>query len=234
MQEQIARLRERREAFRPPATDDELSSLRDVLGAELPRAVRALYADHGGLDPAPSSLPMRLYVPAEAADAITRWREFGVPFEDAELGVFWSDENSNDAGVFVAGPLRDRGFVIDHEDFSPEPRWTTVESFYDALLDGRDEELLWSEMWTDYPRRPDRRYPADDDDLAREYFALHQRDPRSISGRIAAFRALALSVPDAHDAIVLTLLESDDMWIQERAADVLRVWGNSDGGLGAT
>lgn len=234
MENQITRLREHPEQLRPPATTEELTDLQAVLGVErLPGAVLALYADHGGMDRARTSLPMRLLSPSEAADAIRNWREFDVPFEDRELGVFWSDDNGNDAGVFPVGPLRDRVFVIDHEEPSPEPRWTTAESFYDALLDARDQELLWwGDMRTDYPRRPNRQYPPDDDDLADDFFAIQKRDPSSPEGRRAGFRALALSVPDVHDQRVLALLNSDDMWMQERAVQILGVWGNPDDGWG--
>jgi len=234
MEDQITRLREQPEQLRPPATAEELTELRTVLGVErLPRAVLLLYADHGGMEPAQTHLPMRLLSPAEAADAIRNWREFGVPFEDLELGVFWSDDNGNGAGLFPVGALRDRVFVLDHEEPSPEPRWTTVDSFYDALLDARDQELLWwGDMRTDYPRRPDGQYPPEDDDLADDFFAIHERDPSSPAGRRAGFRALSLSVPDVHDQRVLALLDSDDMWIQERAVEILGVWGNPDDGWG--
>lgn len=135
--------------------------------------------------------------------------------------------------MFPVGALRDRVFVIDHEEPSPEPRWTTAESFYDALLDARDRELLWwGDMRTDYPRRPNGQYPPDDDDLADDSFAIHERDPSSPGGRSAGFRALAQSVPDVHDQRVLGLLDSDDMWMQERAVQILGVWGNPDDGWG--
>lgn len=234
MEDQITRLREQPEQLRPPATAEELTDLQAFLGVErLPGAVLALYADHAGMDPAQTSLPMRLLSPADAADAIKDWREFGVPFDDRELGVFWSDDNGNGAGVFAVGPLRDRVFVIDHEEPSPEPRWTTAESFYDALLDARDRELLWwGDMRTDYPRRPNRHHLQDDDDLAHDFFRIHERDPSSPAGRSAGFRALALSVPQVHDQHVLALLDSDDMWMQERAVQILGVWGNPDDGWG--
>ena len=234
MEDQIARLREQPEQLRPPATAEELTEIRTVLGVEqLPRAVLLLYADHGGMDPALTQLPMRLLSPAEAADAIRNWRDLGVPFEDRELGVFWSDDNGNGAGVFPLGGLRDRVFVIDHEEPSPEPRWTTAESFYDALLDARDQELLWwGDARTDYPRRPDRQYPPEDNDLADDFFAIHERDPSNPAGRRAGFRALALSVPEVHNQRVMALLDSDDMWIQERAVEILGVWGNPDDGWG--
>jgi hypothetical protein len=209
MEDQITRLREQPEQLRPPATAEELTEFRTVIGVErLPRAILLLYADHAGMDPAPTHLPMRLLSPTEAVDAIRNWREFGVPFDDTELGVFWADDDGNSAGVFAAGPLRDRIFLIDHEEPSPEPRWTTAESFYDALLDGRAYQFGWRELWTDYPRRPYGRYPPEDDDLADDFFRIHQREGNSDQGRRAAFRFLALSTPDRHEEQVLVLLGS--------------------------
>jgi hypothetical protein len=236
VREQIIRLRSLPEEFLPAATREELAMVRTVLGGrDVPGAIVSLYSDHGGMEPSETRLlPMRLLSPAEAVDHIIGWREFGVPFEETELGVFWADENGNDAGVFVAGPLRDRVFTIDHEEPSPEPRWINVESFYDALLDGRANELGWWELSTDYPQRPNRRYPPDDDDLADDFFRVRQREGDSEQGRRAAFRFLALSTPDRHEEQVLMLLDSDDMWLQERAANILEIWGNPDGGWGRT
>jgi hypothetical protein len=107
MEDQATRLREHPEQLRPPAPIEELAEVRAVLGVEqLPRAVLLLYADHGGMDPAQTHLAMRLLGAAEAADAIRNWRVFGVPFEDRELGVLWSDDNGNGAGVGTSSACR--------------------------------------------------------------------------------------------------------------------------------
>jgi hypothetical protein len=217
---QLARLHARGGGTAAPATADEIDGLAHVLGVPLPPMVRALYEDHGAEEPGFGQL--RLMSPAEAADAITGLREFGVPFDDHELGTFWTDDNSNYAGVFASGELAGRVFQIDHEEPSPEPRWRSVESFYDALLDGRESEVDWWDLATDYPREPTDQAPADDV-LASRLFALYHDQPDSSVGERAVYRALALSSA-THEAQVVSLLRSDDMWIQERAVQILGHW----------
>lgn len=221
MQGQLARLHGRGDGTAAPAPADELDDLERVLGASLPESVRAIYEDHRAEEPV-EDLCLRLLSPPEAAQAIIGLREHGNPVEDHELGPFWADDDSNYAGVFVAGPLAGRVFLIDHEEPSPEPRWHSVESFYDALLDGRDAGLYWPDLVTDYPRGPADHSPVDDA-LADRLFALHHERPDSPVGRRAAVEALALSSA-AHAGAVMALLRSDDMWIQERAAQILGHW----------
>jgi hypothetical protein len=222
MQAQLERLHARGDATAAPATADEIEELTRVLGVALPPAIRAIYEDHGSED-ARYELCLRLLSPTDAAQAITGLREFGVPFEDHELGTFWTDDNSNYAGVFMSGQLAGRVFKIDHEEPSPEPCWRSVASFYDALLDGRDAGLDWCELATDYPRPATDREPADDA-LASRLFALHREQPSAAVGQRAVYQALALSSAATHEAQVVSLLQSNDMWIQERAVQILGHW----------
>jgi len=199
-----------------------MEELTHVLGVPLPPAIRTIYEDHGAED-ARFELCLRLLNPTEAAQAITDLRGFGVPFEDNELGTFWTDDNSNYVGVFASGQLAGRVFKIDHEEISPEPCWRSIESFYDALLDGRDAGLDWCDLATDYPRHATDQAPADDA-LASRLFALHAEQPGSAAGQRAVHQALALSSAATHEAQVVSLLQSDDMWVQERAVQILGHW----------
>jgi hypothetical protein len=222
MQLQLARLHARGDATAAPATADEMEELTRVLGVPLPPAIRRIYEDHGAED-ARFELCLRLLSPTEAAQAITDLRGSGVPFEDNELGTFWTDDDSNYVGVFASGQLAGRVFKIDHEEISPEPCWRSIESFYDALLDGRGAELAWCDLATDYPRHATDQAPADDA-LASRLFALYAEQPDSAAGQRAVYQALALSSAATHEAHVVSLLQSDDMWVQERAVQILGHW----------
>jgi hypothetical protein len=217
---QLARLHARGGGTAAPATAEDIDGLAHVLGVPVPSTIRAIYDDHGGEEPDFGQL--RLMGPGEAADAVIALREVGVPYDDHELGAFWTDDNGNYVGVFAAGELAGRVFKIDHEEPGPEPCWRSVASFYDALLDARDAGLDWWDLVTDYPREPTDRSIADDA-LASRLFALHQERPDSPVGRRAVFRALALSSA-THETHVVALLRSDDMWIQERAVQILGHW----------
>src|SRR4051794_7845270 len=104
MQVQLARLHARGDGSAAPATADEVAELTRVLGVPLPPAIATIYADHGA-EEEDYELCLRLLNPTEAAQAITDLRGFGVPFEDDELGVFWTDDDGNYVGVFAAGQL---------------------------------------------------------------------------------------------------------------------------------
>lgn len=218
---QLARLHARGDGNAAPATAVELEELAHVLGVALPSAIRAIYGDHRAEEPGFERC-LRLFSPMEAARTIVALRGHGVPFDDDELGTFWTDDNSNYAGVFASGPLSGRVFIIDHEETSSEPCWRSVESFYDALLDARDAGLDWPELATDYPRELTDESP-EDDALASWLFTLHEEQPDSPARQRAVHRALALSSA-AHADQVMSLLRSDDMWVQERAVQILGHW----------
>ena len=91
VQVQLARLHGRGDGNAPPATADEIDELADVLGVPLPPTIRAIYEDHRAEEPAYEQC-LRLLSPTEAARTIEALREFGVPFEDHELGTFWTDD----------------------------------------------------------------------------------------------------------------------------------------------
>lgn len=226
MPEIVTRLRALGAPLLPPASEAAIIELRATLraafGLELPAEVEALYADHGGCQPN-LTFPFRLLAPAEVPEVIAQLVAFGVPFHDAELGVFWADDNSNHAGVFAAGPLQGRVFLFDHEDPSPEPIWRSIDSFYDAVVDAAEHGLndLY-DMATDYPRPLDD-VNADDDLLAGRLFARYSETPHNEERQQTAFQALALC-STLHSDDVLHLLRSDDMWVQERAAEILGGW----------
>lgn len=221
MQRQLERLHRRGDGNAPPASAQELHELVTVMGVPLPGPIRAIYADHRAEEPGFEQC-LRLLSPTEAVQTIRALRESGVPFEDEELGTFWTDDDSNYAGVFAAGLLAGRVFKLDHEETSPEPCWRSVESFYDALLDARDAERDWTELATDYPRAPTDQ-SAVDDALASRLFTLHHDQPGSAVGQRAIYQALALSSA-THASQVMNLLSSHDMWIQERAVEILGHW----------
>lgn len=234
MQHQIAELRRQGYALHPPADEESLRRLRLVLGVDLPEPLRQLYADHGGMPPfAGPELPMRLLSPDEAAEEIIKLRTddtykmiYGRRLLD-ETAIFWADpgESIQFAGMFVTGPLTGRVHLLEYDCGRPVPRWSGVASFYDDLLDlGEDE--IWHHLTSrgDYPRRG--AVPAlkpDDDELAEHYFELYLRDPGGEDAQTWAFRALAMSA-QVHTQLVLTLLDSEDMWIQQYAASILGGW----------
>jgi len=146
---------------------------------------------------------------------------------DECAGLFWTDDNSNYAGVFLAAPLRGRVFFLDHDEPDDAPRFRSIESFCRSTLAAAEKD--WSDMVTDYPRLTD---PADiDGDEDRAVAIAYLRDlPAACSAdAYAVFAYCALNLLPPRDfALALPLFDSTDMWGQERACKMIGLWRRAE------
>src|SRR5690349_5121296 len=92
----------------------------------------ALYRDHNGMGTSAKSAAMRLMSLDEALDFYRAVRSFG--WNGLGLRAFWTDDNSNYAGLYVAGPLLDKVCFVDHEDYDISPVYRSLTSFLATLL----------------------------------------------------------------------------------------------------
>jgi hypothetical protein len=168
---------------------------------------------------------MRLMSPSEVTDTLIAVRQNFPGLLDECVGLFWTDDNSNYAGVFLAAPLLGRVFFLDHDDPNDAPRFRSLDSFCHSMLAAAEQDQPWVEMATDYPRLTDPMDPASDEDrtVAMAYLcaldAAHSPDEYSRF----AHRALHL-LPPLDFELALPLLGSADMWVQERACAVIGLW----------
>ena len=66
-------------------------------------------------------------------------------------GLFWTDDDSNYAGAFLAPPLLGRVFFLKHDGLSyTPPRLRSVESFCRSMLAAAEQYRFWFDMATDY------------------------------------------------------------------------------------
>ena len=119
-------------------------------GDELPAEILALDRDHDGTDDARGDIPLRLM---SIDEAIEFHGNSGYLAERGgrEMRTFWTDDNSNYAGLYVEGPLPGRVFVIDHDEVDLSPVYRSAHSFHEVMLDAAAGGLDWYEMPTDYP-----------------------------------------------------------------------------------
>lgn len=203
--------------LRPGLTAARMEEFRVALGANLPPDLASLYADHDGML-GTSNLPMRMLSCAEVLRENAAVRADDGQLLEPGACLFWTDDQSNYAGVFLSGPLVHRVFLLDHDDPELTPRFFDVRSFTRYLLD-HPEDVIDRDGY-DYPAievlGPT---AAEDRRLGRDFLREHterRQDQRT------AFLALALLPPeDTH--LALPLLDSPDMWIQERACRLLGV-----------
>lgn len=195
--------------------DVQLAEFQAALGAALPPDLEQLYRDHDGIRGC-SELAMRMLSSAEVVRETAATRACHPGLLEPGASLFWTDDNGNYAGVFLSGVLAHRAFVLDHEEPDPTPRFFDVRSLCRHLVQGAGDII--GEDIRDYPAIEDLGpTAAEDRELGRQFLRAHTArpdDPRS------AFLALAL-LPPADTHLVVPLLRSPDMWIQEQACVLL-------------
>jgi hypothetical protein len=206
----------------PPASATELNTLQRVLGQELSSDLRTLYEDHGGIR-SRSRLPMRMLSPTEVANTLLTIRENFPDLLDETAGLFWTDDNSNYGGVFLAGHLCGRVFFLDHEEPNDAPRFRNVHSFCLSMLGASDHD--WVEMATDYPRLVNPSNIESDEDRLLAIAYLRRLGATQSPDEYSRLAHHALNLlPPLDFALALPLCGSDDMWVQERTCQVVGLW----------
>lgn len=194
-----------------------LHELEAYLGGPLPSPVAALYDAPDPIGPVHDL--MRLLSPAEAIETNRALREFDSE-RDPDFYFFWTDDNSNFAGVYLSGELAPRVALYDHEEPSDTPAYFGVESFQAARALGAESGLAWYELTADYPVVGAAASPHAEADraLAHKYLQAYREDPAN--RQRLAFLAMNLLPPDETESIC-ELMSSEDMWVQERACQVV-------------
>lgn len=204
----------------PPASEAELRKLEAELGCRLPADLRALYLQHNGMAER-GDLPFRLMTTEEVASTDRDLREV-IEVPD-ELRCFWTDDESNYAATYVSGPAAGRVCLLAHEEPDPSPLFRSVSAFYRALelaaAAGHDyyelRETLDGPEWAGTPAEQ-----AADLALAEWYFSQYGAESDPGRKQNLAFAGMQL-LPRSESHRLLEWLRSEDMWIQERACELL-------------
>jgi hypothetical protein len=162
---------------------------------------------------------MRLLNPEEAIRDTQGVRDSWVGLGNDAI-VLWTDDNSNYAGVYVNGDLAPRVFLLDHDEPELTPRFFSPASFARAQAAAAKDEKGWHHLRFDYPLLVEAVYQSKDADTQLGLKCLLQYEENPAVGRQAAFNALALLPPERTD-VARRLLTATDMYVQERACEVL-------------
>lgn len=216
MKQLISDLRKLRLPLPPGLSRSVLALAEEHLGAPLCPQLEALYLDHDGM-PFGIGLPMRLMAIADVLETNVSIRQFWPDLLADDAFVFWTDDESNYAGAYLAGQLSHRVFVLDHEEPDGTPRFRDTCSFTAALLAQKDEN--WHSLTPDYPAQVDKAdaFTEVDRELGRTFLQSYLASPEEAR---SALLALAL-LPVSDTVSLLPLLASTDMWVQERTCEVL-------------
>lgn len=126
-----------------------MMTVETVLGIKLPGALVKIYAEGDGLkmEERIAAQSFRLMPLAELVTINTQLRRSGI--EDLlraySMACFWTDDQSNYAGVFCGGIFEGRVFFVDHDgpftgDLSPVFR--TVDSFLEAANESAERNRI--------------------------------------------------------------------------------------------
>jgi len=207
-----------------PCPPERLVRLAEEVEAEVPEPVAQLYRAFGGLGDG-ASFPMRLMPPDEVVETHALLRDQAEYLQpDPEVRYFWCDDNSNFAGVFVAGPLAGTVCFLDHDEPCAVPRYRTVARFFDRCTEARAAGHDWYDMPTDYPapgaelaepwRSEDRALVA----RLRESLAHAEVDPERRV--LTALQILQLTPPE-DIAELVGFLDDERPWVQETACRMM-------------
>lgn len=207
----------------------EPKELAEYLQHELPPEINTRY-DADDLDCG----PMPLMPPGDVADSFDMLRDFANLRGSVPFFRGWNTEY---AAVYLAGPLSGRVYFWNYDGRHDSIAYRSITSFVDAMVAIGQAQQDWYAAPPDY-YVPTQYFqhgtgicrPADAADiqsdanardaLRAEYETADIRDERD--DHHYAFNIMALTPPE-ETASILEFLDSDDMWIQERACEVLGI-----------
>lgn len=216
-----------------------ISRIEEHVEARLVPELRSLYAatdgeegDYGRPGPASEGRAMRLMTADEVIEAHDGIRQF-VPLRGS--APFWRGGNGEFAAVYLTGPLTGRVYIFDYDGRNDSVSFRSVNSFVDSLNAGAAEGADWFDLQADYYvfneyfiRGAGVCKPATEEELASDSEAAAALRAEYASAAIEDERDdhhYALNImgltPPLKTVSILDFLDSNDMWIQERACQIM-------------
>jgi hypothetical protein len=235
LQEQFIKLENYSSLMNPPCSDSQIIKLEKSLNCELHKEIFALYKSHNGMKHS-DIFPFRLMEISEILELheFADWQsELKRPLDGSdELHIFWTDDNSNYAGLYTSGKLKDKICFIDHDEIDLSPLFDSMYSFYESLLRIAEENSIkiksesyedltdWDEMKTDFPILDTSSENIKNFELAKYFIKKYASENDKYKKRHFAFCAMNL-LPMSETVRIIDFVNSDDMWIQERACELI-------------
>lgn len=202
--------------------------------------IRALYERADGdlkwdkdcYGPVMGELPMRLM---SSAEAIRIFDSYGSMIDLRGSAGFWEGMNGTYAFVYLTGPLQGRVYFWDYDGRHTSIAFRSIDSFLQALEEDRHKQDDWYNIPTDYFIDSNYFYhgkavcrSASTADVALDLAAREELRceylPENIKDELDelhyASNIMALTPPDRTEEVI-RFLNSEDMWVQERACEIL-------------
>lgn len=133
----------------------------------------------------------------------------------------WADDNSNYIGLYYDGPLSYKVCYINHEETDISPGFRNVESFIRELEKNPDYD--WFDLRKDYPAECNINNEWIEDDLKSIDGINSILEDASIDDdqRCQYLLSIMALTPYQHLNMLLGYLDDEDMYVQERACEIL-------------
>src|SRR5882724_2034644 len=191
----------------PGLDTKKIDALERKLRCKFPKEVRTFYEKVGGLreDQWDGTLPMRPMPPSEIVETFELLTGEDMYSASKEARYLFTDDGSNWAGIFVAGPLVGKVTLLDHDSSWPLPVFRDFDSFCAALVVAQANDQSWHEMPADYPlsESADKALVKDAMPLAKHFLASAKTPDPLVSIKIA----LQLLPATERDTLRSVLLE---------------------------
>jgi hypothetical protein len=135
-----------------------------------------------------------------------------------------TDDNSNYWCLYVDGPLKNMLCHLGHEEPSLEPRFKNLSSLIDAINDHPDCSDMndFEDTFFDFPSRQVSQGHLQDKKIIGELNEIFMAETDDDQIRTqAAFSIMALTPPTDIEQIIYPFLDDEDMYVQERAIQML-------------
>lgn len=220
----------------PPCSEEEIQKFERETRIQLPDTLIRLYRHCNGTKIKKGvELPFNLMTLEEVRELLTfsdwYYEELQKNLQDNDkICAFWSDGNSNYAAVYLSGLLEGKICFIDHEETDLSPVFRDFTNFYQSIFEIHalnlrqpSAESGWWDMKTDYPKLvkdENEEFYFEDLLLAEKFIELFREETGYEKKQHLAFCAMNL-LPLSETDKILEFVRSDDMWIQERACQLL-------------
>lgn len=133
----------------------------------------------------------------------------------------WTDDNSNYVGVYYQGPLKYRVCYIDHEETDISPGFRSLSAFIYSLE--QDPDFDWDELKKDYPTEAEINIQdlRDDENCINDLNNLLTSARLNDDLRCQIIFSLMAVTPKIHLHFLVKYLDDEDMYVQERACEIL-------------
>lgn len=135
-----------------------------------------------------------------------------------------TDENSNYWCLYADGPLKNMICHLSHDEPSLEPRFRSLSSLIDTITEYPDSYDIYDfeDDYFDFPNRQVSPNYLQDKEIIGELNKIFEAETDDDQIRTqTAFSIMALASPTDIETIIYPFLDDEDMYVQERAIQIL-------------